>query len=136
MGEPARIQPSRTWSIWDLDEEERETVLFLRRVMRANGNDCAFTNQIDQAINDVRAQIDDQRARYQAWLDRSWWQRLWQRNLEPPMNPDAFPQPLVATADGWVQFMLAIERLRVRGILWEKRLYGTGGLDYMYKLFD
>jgi len=135
MGVPAPACIQRSWSLWDLSEDERETVLFLRRVMRERGNTCAFMTQIDEAINRLRSQIDDQRERHRAWRSRQRWWRVWQQE-EEPFNPDAYQLPLVATADGWVQFMLCIEALRRRGILREKRLEFPGSLEYMYWFLD
>ena len=123
---------TRTWNVWDLDQEERETILFLRRLMRARNVDCLMWSWINEEINKLRQEIDVQRQLYQEWQARRWWQ-VSEWFHDPPVNPDAHPLPLVATDDGWMAFMVAIERLRLKGIIWEKPLLG-GGYERMYKL--
>lgn len=126
----ARDPVSRFWS---LDPHEREAVLVLRRSMRRHNQRCTFWSRIDAEVDEIRERIDRQRERHLAWRrSRAAWWQFWKRNEDEPLNPDAYPQPLVADDDGWMLFMVAIERLKAKGVLYEKPLHAAEGLDYMY----
>ncbi len=118
---------------WSLDPHEREAVLVVRRSMRRHNQRCTFLSRIDAEIDEIRERIDRQRERHREWKRHraAWWQ-FWRRPEEEPMDPDAYQQPLVADDDGWMLFMVAIERLKAKGVLYEKRLLASEGIDYMY----
>ncbi|MFH1711704.1 MAG: hypothetical protein ABH846_00500 [Patescibacteria group bacterium] len=124
------LQTASTWSIWDLDDDERESVLFLRRLMRQRQATWITSIVINEEIDKIRAELEAQRRLYREWFLRPW------RWFSPaPFNPDDYILPLVATSDGWVDFMLALERLRLRGVLIEEEMMFTG-FGLMYSLRD
>lgn len=122
MGQPAPVL-CRTWSFRELDAEERETVIFLRRLMRKLGKQDLGSVQINDEINAVRQELERQREVYRV-RRRSWWWFVL-GDAEDVLDPDTCQFPLVATDDGWRDFMLALERLRSKRIIRELSIAGN-----------